>query len=417
MLHIESDKSWTKSATEWFAHRDSNNEHCIIVADNAEGSYFLQGLLELDDAAFLQLGRTEEAYRMAAERFVSLARTRIRPAFFIFLTNNEDFALNFVSKANELHRDLISLEVLPFPSDRDKETAVRVNTNLLNSVTYWYCLDRAGPDGKKKVRDAILGNETFPGSFAAVNEALAQSDRTGRPANKCVLSLAVFTDSDNVPSGIGAQMGTLWEKLTWACDHLCVEFLDADWAKELFPDDPRRAKMLESEWSLRVVTFSNRLVAALLDSQSRECFSALLDKLSLIHGYGTQNVTMETYWGELGLLVNATPATWDKAAIESFWSKGQIRSHDYEAALKSIYPTYNSTDTGFLSYRPDLVIEPYSVCSVLNAISDSREAINEAIKRKTHVFEFTAMRQYSSDNVIKYLGAKARNYVDLLEQQ
>ena len=156
----------------------TSQEHCIVIADNAERSYFLQGLLELDASSFLALGRTEEAYRMAAERFVGLARTKIRPAFFIFLTNDENFALSFASFVNAQHNDLLSLEVLPFPSNRDKETAVRVNTNLLNPVTYWFCLDRAGPEGKQKVRDAICGNDTFPASFAAVSEALAKARGT-----------------------------------------------------------------------------------------------------------------------------------------------------------------------------------------------------------------------------------------------
>ena len=358
LLHIEDDPKWIETCLKWFEQR-SSHEHCIIVADNAERAYFLQGLLGLDDASFLQLGRTDEAYRMAAERFVGLTRTKLRPAFFLFLTNNEDFALNFSSRVNGQHADLIALEALPLPSDRDKETVVRVNTNLLNRVTYWYCLDRAGPDGKQAVHHAIRGNETFPGSFAAVNNALAQADRSGRPANKCVMSLAVFTDADVLTSIVRPNLGHTWDKLSWISDHLRVELFDSGWASTVLPGDERRAKLLESEWNLRVVTFSNRLLAALLTPASRAAFSTVLDRLSVIHGVGTYTTTMTEHWRLLDAEVQAIPGVWDPAALQLFWSKGQVRSVDYEAALRDIRPTYNRRDTGFLTYRPDLVLEPY----------------------------------------------------------
>ena len=109
LLHIEDDSAWVSTASKWFEGKTSQ-EHCVVVADNAERSYFIQGLLELGDADFIKLGRTDEAYRMAAERFVALARTKIRPAFFLFLTNNEEFALSFSAYVNQQHRDLLSLE-------------------------------------------------------------------------------------------------------------------------------------------------------------------------------------------------------------------------------------------------------------------------------------------------------------------
>ena len=415
LIHIEDDPKWVETCEKWFEGRTSN-EHCIIVADNAERGYFLQGLLNLDDAAFLQLGRTDEAYRVAAERFVALARTKIRPAMFLFLTNSEEFALNFSARVNAQHVDLVHLEALPLPSDRDKETAVRVNTNLLNRVTYWFCLDRAGPDGKQNVLRAIRGNETFPGSFSAVNSALANADRVGRPANKCVLTLALFTDADALPPTAFGTLGGTSDKHSWSSTHLRVEFFHERWATQLISQD-RQARLLESEWSLRVVTISNRLLASLLDASARPLFSTILQNLATIHGVGTHAQTMADHWRSLGASVDATPSTWDAAAVAQFWAKGQVRSADYEGALRTIRPSYNRTDVGFLSYRPDLVVEPYRVCTVLNAISDSREAINEAIKRNAHVFEFTASKAYSSESALTYLKTKLPNYVAILEQQ
>jgi hypothetical protein len=416
IFHIEDNPNWVKELSVWFQHR-SENEHCIVVADNAERAYFMQGLLELRDFEFMTLGRTPEAYRLATERFVSLARTTAHAAFFVFLTNNEEFALNFVVDSNSQHNNLISLEVLPEPSERDKETAIRVNINLLNEVTYWYCLDRAGPDGKRSVRDAIIGNKSFPDSFSAVNQALQQADRMGRPANKCTLSLAIFTDVDSsLPLSL-SSFGDAIPARVFISHHLNVFSYESLWASRLDSLTARQQRMLESEWNLRIILLDNRCLSALLAESSRGRFSDVLEKLAILHGVGTQRATLEGYAMELAALAGSLPEYWDSAAIDAFWRKGQVRSHEYEAALKSIRPTYNTSDVGFLGYRPDLIINPYKVCSVISAMSDTREAINEAIRRDAHVFEFTAIRAISDDAILKYLLAKIPNYVDILERQ
>jgi hypothetical protein len=416
IFYIEDDENWAEKLEEWFFHR-AINEHCLVVADNAERGYFLKGLLKLDDAEFMRLGRSTEAYKLAAERFVSLARTKVRPALFVFLTNSEEFALNFVSEVNGQHNGLVDLEIMPGPSERDKETTVRVNVNILNPVTYWYCLDRAGPDRKKQVRDVIAANRTFPELFSSVNEALRTSDRTGRPANKCVLSLAVFTDRNRDLYPL-ADVGALVGNRTFTDHSLQVYFYDQGWAAGVEGMDARQAAMLESEWSLRLVLFDNRCLAALLlDGEPRSGFAQILDRLAVIHGVGTHQSTFQSHALDLVRLVDRLPHDWDEGVVEEFWKKGQVRSHEYEAALKSIRPTYNTTDLGFLSYRPDLVIRPYRICSVMDAVSDSREAINEALKRDAHVFEFTAIRKLTTESIRKYLALKLPNYARVLEEQ
>jgi hypothetical protein len=49
----------------------------------------------------------------------------------------------------------MTLDQLPMPDGAEKETVVRVNTNRLNRVPYWFCLDKAGPEEKLAVKTAL----------------------------------------------------------------------------------------------------------------------------------------------------------------------------------------------------------------------------------------------------------------------
>lgn len=415
ILQIEDDPKWVETATKW--HASHEGRHCVVIADNAERGYFMQGLLDLSDAELLKMGRSDEALRAAAERFVGLARGALRPSLFVFLTNDDNFALGFCSKVADQHDKLLELEVLPMPTNRDKETVVRVNINRLNRISFWYCLDRAGPESKEAVYAAIRGEETFPGCFASVHDAIAKADRTGRPANKCTLSLVVLTNTDGVPDSVADSIGELRTKRTWRFDAgLLLETYEGGWAVRAIEDE-RQAGLLESEWMLRVVHVGNRFVAALLADPEREQAKALLDQLGVVHGVGTHDATLDSYCQSIDAALGGLPTTWDTDSIGAFWAKGQARSQDYEGALRALYPMYDQGADGFLAYRPDLVLSPYRVCSVLDAVAPSRDAVNHAIKRQAHVFEFTAIENLSGGAIIDYLKGKLSNYVQVLEQQ
>lgn len=415
ILHIEDDSDWVKRATTW--HDANRGRHCIILADNAERGYFLQGLLNLSDADFIRYGRTPEALSLAAEKFVSLARGKLRPSLFLFLTNNEPFASDFCARVSDTHRGLARFEALPMPSNRDKETVVRVNINRLNPVSYWYCLDRAGPSQKGTIRSAIEGNETFPGCFRAVHEAFACADRAGRAANKCTLTLVVFADCNSAPPSVAATIGPTVEKRSFAIPGLRIDVFDEGWAAAIIPD-PRRASLLESEWGLRVVYLGNQFLSALLKPiffQQRA--KTALDLIQEVHGTGTHDPTLAAYKKALGEAMWQLPPAVDDDEMASFWSKGQIRSHEYEKALRSLYPRYNRGGPGFLTYRPDLIVTPYKVCSVLDTEGDDKTSANDTIKRSAHVLEFTCIRDLNSDHFLSYVQRKLLNYLDLLEQQ
>lgn len=110
---------------------------------------------------------------------------------------------------------------------------------------------------------------------------------------------------------------------------------------------------------------------------------------------------------------------WPESTVdpEAFWAQGQVRSTIYESALREILPGYNSSSEGFLRYRPDYIVKAFRPCSIVEAVGDSQEAINAAIRRDAHVFEFTAMNSYSESAVMTYIAAKLDNYVQITQEQ
>jgi hypothetical protein len=416
VLHIEDDREWVSRAVNWKEGRPGR--HCIIIADNAERDYFVQSLLGLSDADFLRFGSQEAAYRTAAQKLVALARGQLRGCLFLLLTNNELFLLNLDEYVEAQHSGLLRTSTIPLPGSREKEVVVRVNTNRLNRISYWFCLDKAGPDEKKNVYKSLGGASTFPDSFAAVNRAIrtAEASRIGRPAKKGVISLMVLHGKDTLPGDALSDLGEL-ERTDFAEDWLSINTFRKKWATRIM-DDNREADLLESEWQLRVVTFGPRCVASLLNiaDDHVNAWKYLLELLRTVHGPGTWESTRESYARELRELMDSWPSISD-TDLTDFWHSGQSRSRDYEGRLRVILPGYNTGGTGFLTYRPDYIVTPFRPCSILEASSVDGMAINTAIRRDAHVYEFVAIADPTSREIQNYLRAKVRNYVSIVQEQ
>jgi hypothetical protein len=413
MLHIEDDKDWVNKAKLW--RTNNKSRHCIIIADNAERAYFRQSLVALTDVEFINHGDTQATITLAAQRFVALCRSDLRGCLFLVLSNNDLFLLGFEAAIDSQHKGLMSLRSIPLPGSRDKETVVRVNTNRLNPISYWYCLDKAGPDEKSAVFSALNGASTFPDSFAAVDTAIRKSTRIGRPANKCTLSLIVFTNSDSVSDSI---LSTIGEIDRTELDHkwLKIAKYKSHWAVNA-QGNSSDVQMLESEWQLRIIVLGNSFVSSLLSgdlAKVAQC-TALLRKLETVHGVGTHQPTRDAHAKDLTNIIDSWPAT--SIDMTPFWNKNQGRSTEYEAVLARAFPNYNSSSDGFLTYRPDVVINSYRPCRILAANSPNIEDINTAIRRDAHVFEFTAIKDLDSTKIQGYLKTKIQNYIEVVREQ
>jgi hypothetical protein len=412
ILHIEDDDKWRSTLANWASSRA--HRHRIVIADNAERTYFIQGLLEVGNPEYIDMQRDPGSlYKRAAERFVQLCRTTLRGSLFIILTNNADFALNLVEETNNQHIDLLTIEVLPQPGNVEKEMIVRTNINKLNPISYWFCLDRAGREAKVEVHNAIKSNQTYPSTFRAVNNAISSAERTrmGRPAGQNLLDFIVFANSSDARGESISLFGEGEERLSNR--HIkIVQFRDG-WASQIL-GDANKSSLLACEWNLRLVICGNSIVDLLLNNTKHA--QIIFDQLKTAHTPGTQIATREEYWKSFGDSLEALPLS-ESPDLTAFWSLGARRSVEYESKLKQIYPDFDKATGGFLTYRPDLTIKDYEPCTVLNAVNATSDAINASIKRQAHVFEFTAVNALSDQALKTYLEVKLPNYVAVMQNQ
>lgn len=411
VFSIQDEEDWVDTVEEWLSGKD--DQRAIVIADEADQAYFRQDLMELSDIEFAEYGDKPAAIQLAAQRFVKLCRTRLRGCVFVLLTNNEPFLEDFKTAVEEQHRGLLKRRDLEMPGGDDKETIVRVNTNRLNPVSYWYCLDKAGPAKKADVYHKLDEATTFPDSFEAVDAAIRTADRSrlGRPARKCLLTLTVLANFDDASSIDATGVGKV-ERTEFEYDWIRSDIYHEDWAQRILPDE-REARLLESEWNMRVLQLGRPFVSALLGGEHDQC-KKLLEEYTTYHGPGTHGETREETEQRRESLVDNW-GTGSEADLEEFWERGQNRSGIYEPILRDLLDGYDISPEGVLSYRPDWVVRTYTPCSILAA--ESEDDINQAIRRDALVFEFTAQKRPTSETIHGYLEGKLPNYVKIVQEQ
>ena len=391
------------------------NRVAVVIADNAESEYFRQGLVDISLADYMDLQSDPRLMAMVAQKLVAACRTRLRSSLILLLTNSAEFADSLQVAVDASHKGLMTTVKLPAPLPKDKETIVRVNVNRLNEVSYWFCIDRAGPSEKISVYNAIKEAPSFRDAFGAIDAALNSGTRAGRPANKNLISLIVMQPSLGPIVDIEnyATLERVEFSYSWASSYLFA----SEWAEQSL-NEQRTCRLLESEWQLRIVTLGEPFVKALLSGESRFDlpFHNLIEKLKQVNGPGTQTRVREQFVRSVQNIVDRWP---DVTGIVStdFWTSNQNRSTVYEPILAKLLPGYNSGAKGFLNARPDYIVRPFVPCSVLTAQEAEVDKINASIKRSAHVFEFTATKSPTIDNLAKYLRGKLPNYVEATREQ
>jgi hypothetical protein len=367
---------------------------------------------------FLQVGRTDAMVTAAAQRFVALCREELRGAVLMMFTNDMLFALKFEEEVNKQHKGLVQTTHMPIPSPRDKEAVVRVNTNRLNPFSYWYCLDRAGVNEKKNVLRAIKESKGYKDVFEAVDGAIqkATPSRIGRPPKKCLLTLFSFTDSNNVAGLIDSLNVGEFERNIRENSFLDVVTFKENWTANFDLGDSRRAALLRSEWNFRMVVAGNHFTGLLLSKERRTETKNIIEQALKYHGPGTQNVTLEIFRAKFSeLLAVCSEVATD--TLGEFWAAGQSRAPQYEGALKELFPNYNTNSNGFLTYRPDLVLEPYRKCELSLSEDEEDASINQAIRREAIACEFTSLKDFNLAGVQTYMNRKITNYIEILQEQ
>ncbi|MGC4118132.1 MAG: hypothetical protein QM765_26995 [Myxococcales bacterium] len=404
----------------------------IFVVDDVHKDVFLSAWAGLSQADYLRLKADKKesvAISTVAQQLVQDCRGDFQRSLFLLLSNKPDMMRELKRELDESHRGLATLIELPLPQPELKEEIVRTNTNRLNPVSYWYCLDHAGPDEKRSVYSVLSGEGGFTDCFNAIDSARrseADSKRAGRPANKNLITLVTIGSSPlSAKAFLEDQELMEGAKEHYVGPHHATWMLRESWASRLnTADDPnltRRARMLESEFALRWVALGARASWALLESQPSpgDLGERLLDVVRFFPSVAKpgdikkEQASSRRIDEEIG----AMPLQEEElvAFSQRMLSLGQRRSKEYEEKLAKRLNGYGKGFSIYPSVKPDFIVEEYSPCAVTKADSDSTKAIEDAIRRTCHVIEFTAHLQEGMRGLAEYLLAKVERYSELLE--
>jgi hypothetical protein len=400
----------------------------IFVLDDAHKDVFLREWASLTQAEYLGFkARQEENVALAsvAERLVEDCRGDFQRSIFLLLSNDATRMAALKEHVDRSHRGLAKVLELPLPAPEMKEQIVRKNTNRLNRMSYWYCLDAAGKDERRSVYDVLQSNQGFTNSFAAVSEALQSADvkRAGRPANRSLITLVTLGTPPSAAKGF-LDDHELAAQEHHRGEHVGVWLMREQWASMLYEGDDReasrRAQMLESEFSLRWVALDMRATFLLCQPPSpADLGERVLDIVRFVpsiakpgevkkHGEDCAKLEIELSSGG-GL--NADEAAFGRTFLEL----GQRRSSLYEPAIGRRLSSYSRGFAAFPSVKPDFIAGEYKPCAVTTAPSRNDADITDAIRRACHAIEFTAHLRDDMVGLKEYLLDKVGRYALLLE--
>jgi hypothetical protein len=427
LRRIQPDPGWLVKEKD-FATTDKRFKVRLFIIDDVQLDFFLCEFAQFDLATFrahpdrhaLELAIT----RSLGQNLVRLCRNEFQRSLFILVSNRADLFQGIHEEIERSHAGLAILQELPLPSPEVKERIVRTNTNRLNNVSYWFCLDVAGPDEKKRVYNVFKQSEGFTNSFLAVENALT-TRRSGPRAHRNTMTLVTLgTDLNDVRSfvetnfagGNGVAPGAchFGKNLAW--------WQFREWASLLTNGDAeqaRRAELTESEFSLSWLALGPAAVVALCEDIQPDD----LGQRILVEGItkASLNQDRKTFQAKLQELDTQVVPIAPNSPQEKWWAKfesyGQRRNTLYEPQLRNRVKAagfeYDAGFSGVSEVRPDVIVAPYRPCSVTSAQDEGK--INESIRRDCHTVEFTAFLGPKLDTLQKYILEKTTRYALVLE--
>ncbi|MFV8753343.1 hypothetical protein ACNOYE_22570 [Nannocystaceae bacterium ST9] len=409
--------------------RENQQAIRVFLIDDVHKDVFLREWADLSQGDYLRLkadGKDDIALASVAQRLVEDCRGDFQRSLFVLLSNDGALLARLHLELERWHAGLSRPLQLPVPEPDLKEQIVRTNTNRLNRQSYWYCLDRGGPDEKRRAYETLKGGDGFLDAFRAIDRALgagATSNRPGRPANKNLLTLVTLgSDPLTVRSFIDDRDLRPDEDI--ARRHVGTWLFRQQWASALSTNDAefaRRAELLESEFTLHWVTLDMKAVWWLSTAPEGDPTCAhLVEMIRMSPSIGDDHAVKKDTQRSMDLVdaeVEALADEEERASFESrFRAAGQGRSREYEKVLARRFGMELSHGLLVLkSVKPDLILGEYEPCAVTRATSAKVKAIEVAIRRACHVIEFTAHLQPDLRGLDEYLREKVDVYATLLE--
>ena len=428
LRRVEPSSGWLQGLRE-FANHDTHRVR-IFVIDDAHKDVFLRewaGLTLADYLGFKERKAENVALGSVAERLVEDCRGDFKRSIFLLLSNDAARMQSLKDQIDRSHTGLAKVLELPLPPPEMKEQIVRKNTNRLNRMSYWYCLDAAGKDERLSVYDVLMAQDKgFTNSFEAVSGALQSAvKRTGRPANRSLITLVTLGSSPNAAKDF-IDNNELSAQEHHRGEHLGVWLMREQWTSKICEGDDqeisRRAQMLESEFALRWVALDMKATFALCQPPSPSDigerllaviqFVPSIAKPAEVKKHGEDCAQLER---EISSSVKFASEAGEVEFQREFVSLGQRRSTLYEPAIAKRLGGYSRGIVEFPAVKPDFIAGEYQPCAVTTAPARNHADITDALRRACHAIEFTAHLQDNLEGLKAYLLDKVERYALLLE--
>jgi hypothetical protein len=413
--------------------RENRSRVRVFIFDDAHKDVFMcewAGLSRAEYLGFKERKTESVVLESVAQKLVEDCRGDFQSSIFLLLSNDAAQMQTLKEQVERSHRGLARVLELPLPAPEVKEKIVRTNTNRLNRMSYWSCLDGAGKDERASVFDALMaGDKGFTESFEAVDNALqsgGEAKRRGRPANRNLITLVTLGTTPSVVKSFIDDSELAVEE-HFRGEHLGVWFMRESWASSLYTDTGsdtelfRRVRLVESEFALRWVALDMKATSLLCERTSgllkiiaeKELLEIIRFTPSIAkpddvqrHGSSCENIDDR---------IRADQSVDVAVFAQRFVAMGQQRSREYEAVLAERLTRYGRGFAVFPALKPDFIVDEYRPCAVTQAKDREPAAITEAIKRTCHAIEFTAYVQSDMRGLKKYLLEKVERYAELLE--
>lgn len=421
LRRVRPDEGWL--ATERaFATQDKRFKVRLFILDDAHSEVFLCELAKVALDWFRSRPRRDAEMGIlgsVAQNLVAECRNDFQRSIFVLTSKDADLMLALQAEVERTHARLAVTQELPLPKAEVKEKIVRTNTNRLNNVSYWYCLDAAGPQEKERVYQVLQEQKGFTDSFLAVDDALKSTPRRGRPAYRNVITL-VTLGSDPLDARAFLEDHMIEATEDYVGEHLGAWYSREQWASQLVGGDAeqaRRAELVQSEFALRWIALGLRGAYALCQPPAAlDLGGRILEAIHFFPSLGDEERARQrgVYHAldqELAEPAYASPAV--EAWSESFRNLGQRRSTLYEPAIAARVLGYSRGFASLPQVRPDVIAAEYTPCAVTSAKSPAD--IGAAIKRTCHAIEFTAFLGHQLKGLDEYLLGKVDRYALLLE--
>jgi hypothetical protein len=422
-----------------FAKSDASRVR-VIVCDDMQKDSMMRPWTELTPKEFYEARQAgpDAIVAFLAERLNNACRHEFQRSLFVMLSNDRAWVDSLHNHLERWFQGLSTVLTLPVPAPPRLEQIVRINTNRLNRVSYWYCLDAAQAEQRQKVRQVLMEGSGFTSSFHAVSQSLdAASRRTGRPGNPNVLTLVTLgSEFAEVQTFLSEREIETEQGHGSNPQHVGIWEMRGQWASKMVRkrdrDFLRRAKMLESEFMLRWVSLDMTATCALVRPPApADLGGELLSLISRRPSIGTPNAARDAWRSEcvaLDAKLDKPPFSPQEVneLAENFKNLGQRRSTVYEPAIQLRAGAAKHFGRGFAVYpslKPDLIVEDagpprhgeYTVCALTNASSDDSKEIADALRRTGHAVEFTAFLRENLEGLEDYVRGKIERYGEMLE--